>query len=269
MTVRRVPSAGYADFSTLNIKHNNTMMILKQVEFGKKNKGGGKIKSNLASNKSRQRFAKEAADKQAAKEAEAKAAKTIKGRVIKAGKAIIDTAKANKKATAAVAIGTGTALAGVTAKKVIDKKKQAKVKAFSEETSRLKLFSDDDKKGFGQKVAEDASTAASLGAAAGLGYTGYQAAKGLKATAAQTGNKVLSKANLQAAKVNAQSKAAADRVAKLAGSQNAKIANKANAIQAFRKAGTGTKIAASAAAASILAGGASKLLGKKKNNAEA
>lgn len=231
------------------------MLVLKQAEFGTKNKGGGKKKVNLASNRSRQRFAQEAAEKEAARQAEIAQSKTLKGRVAKAAKAVVETAKANKKTAIATGIAAGTVAGAVAVKKAKDKKE----KNFSED-SRLKLFST------AKDVAEDASTATALGATGALGYTGYQAAKGLKATADSTGNKILSKANLKAANVNATSKASTERVAQLAKSQSAKIANKANAINAFRNAGKGTKIAAGAAAASIMAGGASKLLGKKKEN---
>ena len=230
------------------------MLVLKQAEFGTKNKGGGKKKVNLASNRSRQRFAQEAAEKEAARQAEIAQSKTLKGRVAKAAKAVVETAKANKKTAIATGIAAGTVAGAVAVKKA--KKKE---KNFSE-NGRLKLFST------AKDVAEDASTATALGATGALGYTGYQAAKGLKATADSTGNKILSKANLKAANVNATSKASTERVAQLAKSQSAKIANKANAINAFRNAGKGTKIAAGAAAASIVAGGASKLLGKKKEN---
>lgn len=232
------------------------MLVLKQAEFGTKNKGGGKKKVNLASNRSRQRFAQEAAEKEAARQAEIAQSKTLKGRVAKAAKAVVETAKANKKTAIATGIAAGTVAGAVAVKKVKDKKKE---KNFSE-VGRLKLFST------AKDVAEDASTATALGATGALGYTGYQAAKGLKATADSTGNKILSKANIKAANVNATSKASTERVAQLAKSQSAKIANKANAINAFRNAGKGTKIAAGAAAASIVAGGASKLLGKKKEN---
>lgn len=221
------------------------MLVLKQAEFGTKNKGGGKKKVNLASNRSRQRFAQEAAEKEAAAQAELAKSKTLKGRALKAGKAIIETAKANKKTIAASTIAAGTIAGAVAIKKA--KKNEKK-------------FS------MAKDVAEDTSTATALGAAGALGYTGYQAGKGLRATANQTGNKVLSKANLKAAQTNALAKTPAERVAKLAESGSGKVVNKAKAIQAFRKAGKGSKIAASAATASIIAGGASKLLGKKKEN---
>lgn len=232
------------------------MLVLKQAEFGTKNKGGGKKKVNLASNRSRQRFAQETAEKEAARQAEIAQSKTLKGRVAKAAKAVVETAKANKKTAIATGIAAGTVAGAVAVKKAKDKKKE---KNFSE-NGRLKLFST------AKDVAEDASTATALGAAGALGYTGYQAGKGLRATANQTGNKVLSKANLKAAQTNALAKTPAERVAKLAESGSGKVANKAKAIQAFRKAGKGSKIAASAATASIIAGGASKLLGKKKEN---
>lgn len=251
------------------------MLVLKNKEFGKKNKGGGKVKPNLSSNKHYTSESKKQAEKELEKvltkqkEQDANAAKKLvkavkeadlKNTTKKVVKGAIETAGKNKKALAAATIGTAVVGTGAVAGKKAVEKKRKVFSSIVDENGEEKLFSVKD-------IAEDTSTAASLGAAGALGYTGVQGAKALHAAkkAAEIANDG-KKATVKDIKgqLDIAKKATKEQIEKGSKSGLKLVQTQAKAAKALGKMNKGTKVAASAAAASIVAGGAAKLLGAKK-----
>lgn len=242
------------------------MIILKQVEFGKRNKGGGKTIENRSSNAFHSKAHQQELERRAAETERIKEAGTLKGKakelgakVVKGGKAAVEAISKNKKTAGIAAAATITAAGAAVAGKKAYEKKRKVYSSRIDENGEEKLFSVKD-------IAEDTSTAAALGAGGALAYTGVQGAKALKAAhdAAKLGDgNVKEQLQIAGRSAKAMTKEQLKAAMKKEGLKTPQL--QAKAARALQKAGKGSKVAASAAAASIVAGAGAKLLGKKKD----